>query len=47
LILKPKGKRPFGRPTRKWEDIKMDLAEVGQEGHRKTIQKMALKWERA
>jgi hypothetical protein len=25
----------------------MDLAEVGQEGHRKTIQKMALKWERA
>ena len=27
---KPEGKRPFGRPRRKWEDnIKMDLQEVG------------------
>ena len=27
---KPGGKRPLGRPRRKWEDnIKMDLQEVG------------------
>jgi hypothetical protein len=27
---KPEGKRPLGRPTRRWEDnIKMDLQEVG------------------
>ena len=27
---KPEGKRPLGRPRRKWEDnIKMDLHEVG------------------
>ena len=30
LIGKPEGKRPFGRPRRRWEDnIKMDLKEVG------------------
>ena len=30
---KPEGKRPLGRPRRKWEDnIKMDLKEVGCEG---------------
>ena len=30
LLGKPKGKRPLGRPTQKWEDnIKMDLKEVG------------------
>ena len=30
LVGKPKGKRPFGRPRRRWEDnIKMDLQEVG------------------
>jgi len=29
LVEKPKGKRPFERPRRKWEDsIKMDLQEV-------------------
>jgi hypothetical protein len=28
--LKPEGKRPVGRPRRRWEDsIKMDLQEVG------------------
>jgi hypothetical protein len=28
----PEGKRPFGRPRRRWEDnIKMDLQEVGCE----------------
>ena len=27
---KPEGKRPFGRPRRRWEfNIKMDLQEVG------------------
>ena len=27
---KPEGKRPLGRPRRRWEDnIKMDLREVG------------------
>jgi hypothetical protein len=27
---KPEGKRPLGRPRRRWEDIvKMDLKEVG------------------
>jgi len=30
LVRKPQGKRPLGRPRRKWEDnIKMDLQEVG------------------
>ena len=30
LVGKPKGKRPLGRPWRRWEDnIKMDLQEVG------------------
>ena len=30
LVGKPEGKRPFGRPRRRWEDnIKMDLQEVG------------------
>ena len=30
LLGKPKGKRPFGRPRRRWEDnIKMDLQEAG------------------
>ena len=29
LVGKPEGKRPFGRPTLRWEDnIKMDLQEV-------------------
>jgi hypothetical protein len=30
LVGKPEGKRPLGRPRRKWEDnIKIDLQEVG------------------
>ena len=30
LVGRPEGKRPLGRPRRKWEDnIKMDLQEVG------------------
>ena len=31
LVGKHEGKRPFGRPRRRWEDnIKMDLQEVGR-----------------
>jgi hypothetical protein len=30
LVGKPEGKRPLGRPRRRWEDnIKMDVQEVG------------------
>ena len=31
LVMKPEGKRPLGRPRRRWEDnIGMDLQEVGR-----------------
>ena len=31
LVGKPGGKRPLGKPRRRWEDnIKMDLQEVGR-----------------
>ena len=31
LVGKPEGKRPLGRPRRRWEDnINMDLQEVGR-----------------
>ena len=31
LVVKPEGKRPLGRPRRRWEDnFKMDLQEVGR-----------------
>jgi hypothetical protein len=30
LVGKPEGKRPSGRPRRRWEDgIRMDLREIG------------------
>jgi hypothetical protein len=33
LVGRPEGKRPLGRPRRKWEDnIKMDLRETGIDG---------------
>jgi hypothetical protein len=33
LVGKPKGKRPFRRPRRRWEDgIRMDLREIGWGG---------------
>jgi hypothetical protein len=33
LVGKPEGKRPLGRPRRRWEDnIRMDLGEIGWEG---------------
>jgi hypothetical protein len=33
LVGKPEGKRPLGRPRRRWEDnIRMDLREIGWVG---------------
>ena len=33
LVGKPEGKRPLGKPRRRWEDnIKMDLQKVGYGG---------------
>jgi hypothetical protein len=33
LVGRPDGKRPLGRPRRRWEDnIKMDLGEIGIDG---------------
>jgi hypothetical protein len=33
LSGRPEGKRPLGRPRRRWEDnIKMDLREIGIDG---------------
>jgi hypothetical protein len=33
LVGKPEGKRPLGRPRRRWEDgIRMDLRETGLGG---------------
>jgi hypothetical protein len=33
LVGRPEGKRPLGRPRRRWEDnIKMDLREIGIDG---------------
>jgi hypothetical protein len=29
LVGNPEGKNPLGRPRRRWEDIKIDLQEVG------------------
>jgi hypothetical protein len=29
LVGTPEGRRPLGRPRRRWEDIKMDLREIG------------------
>ena len=32
LVGEPEGKRPLGRPRRRWQNIKTDLQEVGCEG---------------
>jgi hypothetical protein len=33
LVGKPEGKRPLGRPRRRWvENIKMDVGEIGWDG---------------
>ena len=29
LVGRPEGKRPLGRPRRRWEGIKLDLQKVG------------------
>jgi len=29
LVGKPEGKRPLGRPRRRWGDIRTDIQEVG------------------
>jgi hypothetical protein len=29
LVVKPEAKRRFGRPRHRWENIKLDLGEVG------------------
>jgi len=43
LVGKPQGKRPFGRPRRRWKDnIKMDLHEVGCGG----VDWLELAWNR-
>ena len=33
LVGKPEGKRPLGRPRRRWEENKMDFLEVGCGGY--------------
>ena len=32
LVWKPEGKWSLGRPRRRWEDIKIDIQEVGYGG---------------
>jgi hypothetical protein len=32
LVRKPEGSRPLGRPRHRWDNIKMDLREVGWGG---------------
>jgi hypothetical protein len=32
LVGEPEGKRPLGRSRRRWEDIRMDLREIGWGG---------------
>jgi hypothetical protein len=32
FVGKPEGKRPLGRPRRRWEDNNMDLREIGSGG---------------
>jgi hypothetical protein len=33
LVGKPEGRRPLGRPRRRWvDDIKMDVREIGWDG---------------
>jgi hypothetical protein len=29
LVEKPEGKRPLGKPTRRWDGIRMDLRDIG------------------
>ena len=46
LVRKPEGKRPLGRPRRRWEDtIKMDLREVGGGGDRMELAQDRDRWQ--
>jgi hypothetical protein len=43
LVRKPEGKRPLGRPRRRWVDsIKIDLREIGWDG----VDWIDLSWDR-
>ena len=45
LVGKPEGKRPLGRPRRRWEgNIKMDLQEVGGGGDWMELAKDRDRW---
>jgi len=46
VVGKPEGKKPLGRPRRRWEDnIKMDLQEVGRGcGDRKGLAQGRNRW---
>jgi hypothetical protein len=33
LVGKMEGKRPLGRPRRRWENIRMDLRDIGCGGY--------------
>jgi len=45
LVGKPEGKRPLGRPRRRWENnIKMDLPEVGGGGDRMELAQDRDRW---
>ena len=45
LVGKPEGKKPLGRPRRRWEDnIKMDLQEVGGGGDRMELAQDRDRW---
>jgi hypothetical protein len=32
FVRKPEGKRPLGRPIRRWEEIELDVTEIECEG---------------
>jgi len=45
LVGKPEGKRPLGRPWRRWEDnIKIDLQELGCGGMDDQLLKDSAPW---
>ena len=45
LVGRPEGKRPLGRPRRRWEDnIKMDLQEVGGDGDWMELAQVTDRW---
>jgi len=45
LVEKPEGKRPLGRPRRRWEDnIKMHLRDVGGGGYWMELAQVRERW---